>query len=135
MQLLQGAQLPQREVSRGQLPPNELTTSAPQPSPQPHVHTEPEDTTGQARVRKSRVDRQQRTASQPPDVPPQTQLCLLRHHSCLSSLFRRHSCLSSLLRRHSCLPCLLRCHSCLPCLLRRHSRLPSPLAQPRRCHR
>ena len=67
-QLLQGAQLPQREVSQGQLPPNVLATSAPQPPPQPHVHTEPEDTTGQARVRKSRVDKQQKTAtvSHPP---------------------------------------------------------------------
>ena len=69
-QLLQGAQLPQREVSQGQLhvPPNMLATSAPQPPPQPHVHTEPEDTTGQARVRKPRVDKQQKTAtvSRPP---------------------------------------------------------------------
>ena len=67
-QLLQGAQLPQREVSQGQLPPNVLATSAPQPPPQPHVHTEPEDTTSQARVRKSRVHKQRKTAtvSQPP---------------------------------------------------------------------
>ena len=67
-QLLQGAQLLQREVSQGQLPPNVLATSAPQPPPQPHVHTEPEDTTGQAGVRKSRVDKQRKTAtvSQPP---------------------------------------------------------------------
>ena len=54
-QLLQGAQLPQREVLQGQLPPNVLATTAPHPPPQPHIRTEPEDTTGQARGKKSRT--------------------------------------------------------------------------------
>ena len=80
-QLLQGTKLPQREVSQGHLPLKEPSISIPPPPPHPYVHREPEDTTGQAKVRKSPLTRQQVPSASHATTIVQAQVPSLSHAS------------------------------------------------------